>query len=395
MRAALIAVGDELTCGYRLDTNSQFIAQQLAALPLDVVLHLTVGDETAAIQAALGMAMDVAKVIVVAGGLGPTEDDLTRQAVAQFFQRSLEENPAALERMQERFARRGRSMPERNRTQAQIPAGSQPILNDRGTAAGFYLPESGRHIFAVPGVPYEMAGMMAGFILPRLQQITSGTQAVRRGVLKVFGIPESEVAQRIAAMMGRERNPLLGLLPRLGTITVEIVAKGATPQQAQALLDADRQALQAILGDAVLCSDERTLPEVVGDLLAQQGLQLAVAEAVDGTGGAIAACLTEVAGSGQWFRRGEVREWRDPSPRLLAEQIRRSAAADAGLVSGPLAMPTDAAPGRPYGVIHVAVDLNGAVVEQRLSYSGERGWVRQFAASAAVNMLRLQLLGRG
>ena len=180
MKAAILTIGDELTCGYRLDTNSKTISRRLATVPLDVILHLTVEDDTEAIHKGLRTALDAAGVVIATGGLGPTEDDLTRQAVATYFGLELVEDAGALARIRERFARRGRGMPESNRVQAQVPAGSTIIYNDRGTAAGFYLPADGKHLFVTPGIPYEMEGMLEEFILPYLRELVGAGRHVRR-----------------------------------------------------------------------------------------------------------------------------------------------------------------------------------------------------------------------
>jgi nicotinamide-nucleotide amidase len=217
MRAAILTIGDELTCGYRLDTNSQVLSRRLALLPADVILHLSVGDDLEAIHRGLDVALEAADVVVITGGLGPTEDDLTRQTVAAHFGLGLVEDAEALARIRERFARFRRTMPESNRIQAQVPAGSTVIYNERGTAAGFYLPTGGKHIFVTPGIPYEMEGMLEGFILPRLRALVEDGRHVQRAALKVYGLPESEINERIRPMLARDRNPLLGLLPHRGS----------------------------------------------------------------------------------------------------------------------------------------------------------------------------------
>jgi nicotinamide-nucleotide amidase len=396
MRAAILAIGDELTCGYRLDTNSQVVARHLSAIPLDVVLHLSVEDHLAAIQSGLRTVLEAAQVIVVAGGLGPTEDDVTRQAVAASFDRSLVEDRHALERIRERFRRYGRSMPERNRVQALVPAGSEVIQNDRGTAAGFYLATDQHHLFVVPGVPYEMEGMLHDFILPRVQELAKGNDSIRRGVMKLFGLPESEIAERIRSMMARDRNPLLGLLPQRGTITIEIVARGQSGAEASALLASDMAALRQVFGRAVLCEDDRELPQVVGDLLATQGLTLAITEAAEGTGGMISTRLTEVDGHARWFRQGLVMD-ENPSAgdlETLASSIRESAGTDIGIATGPIIQPEEGSHEQLYGTLNAALDLNGARFQRHFTYSGERARVRQFATDATINFLRRKLMGR-
>ena len=404
MKAAVLTIGDELTCGYRLDTNSQAISRRLVSVPIDVALHLTVGDTLEDIQRGLRTTLGVADVVIATGGLGPTEDDLTRQTIAAHFGLELVEDPEALARIQARFAHRGRTMPASNQVQAQVPAGSQIIYNDRGTAAGFYLPVEGRHIFVTPGIPYEMEGMLEGFILPRLRELVGDGRHVRRAALKVYGIPESAINERIRPMLARDRNPLLGLLPRRGTITVELVAAGATSEEAQALVEADLATLRAELGRYVISEDGRDLPQVLADLLMERELTVAVAEL--GTGGLVAARLTEPEGSERWFRRsvtfGAEREGmgRGEPSRLTAEDdvlamasaIRQAAGADVGVGVGAIVVPDDSTPGRPYGEVHVAVNVHGRETRRRLGFNGDRVRVREWAADAALALLRLWLL---
>lgn len=407
MKAAILTIGDELTCGYRLDTNSQAISRRLALLPADVVLHLTVGDDREAIQRALRFALDAASVVFVTGGLGPTEDDLTRQTIAAHFGLELVEDAEALARVRERFARRGRTMPESNRSQAQAPVGSTIIQNDRGTAAGFYLPVSGKHIFVTPGIPYEMEGMLEGFILPRLQELVGAGRHVRRAALKVYGLPESEINERIRPLLARGRNPLLGLLPRRGTITVEVVATGNTPEEAEALLAADLAALRAELGQYIISEDGRDLPQVVADLLVERGLIVATAEL--GSGGLVAARLTEPEGSERWFRRSAVFDVElaslgksrggsladEETALTMASAAQLTVGADIGVGVGAIAVPDDSTPRRPYGVVHVAVNLRRRETCRRLSFNGDRAHVRELAADAALALVREWVLEVG
>ncbi len=406
MKAAILTIGDELTCGYRLDTNSQAISRRLATVPLDVILHLTVEDGTEAIHKGLRTALDAAGVVIATGGLGPTEDDLTRQAVATYFGLELVEDAEALARIRERFARRGRAMPESNRIQAQVPAGSTIIYNDRGTAAGFYLPADGKHIFVTPGIPYEMEGMLEEFILPHLRKLVGAGHHVRRAALKAYGLPESEINERIQPLLARGRNPLLGLLPHRGTITVEVVAAAATPGKAETLLATDLAALRAELGRYIISEDERDLPQVVADLLVKRGLTIATAEL--GTGGLVAARLTEPEGSERWFRRSAVVDEEIASldkPRgcnladeetalTMASTARYAASSDIGVGVGAVAIPKDGTPQRSYGVIHIAVNLRGNMICRRLSFNGDRARVREWAADGALALVRLQVLER-
>jgi len=407
LKAVIFTIGDELTCGYRLDTNSQAISRRLALLPAEVVLHLTVGDDLEAIHKELDIALDVADVVIITGGLGPTEDDLTRQTIAAYFGLELEEDAEALIRIQERFARRGHTMPESNRVQAQVPTGSQIIYNDRGTAAGFYLPTDGKHIFVTPGIPYEMEGMLEGFILPRLRKLVRTDHHVRRAALKVYGLAESEINERFQPMLARGRNPLLGLLPHRGTITVEVVSSGATPEEAEALIEVDLATLRAGLGQYIISEDGRDLPQVVADLLVERGLTIAAAEL--GTGGLVAARLTEPEGYERWFRRSlTFSSEREASGRgrknhltyedaalTMADSIRQAARADIGVGVGAIATPEDSTPQRPYGVVHVAVNLRGRATCRQISFNGDRARVRKWAADAALALVRLWVLEAG
>jgi nicotinamide-nucleotide amidase len=395
MRAAILTIGDELTCGYRLDTNSQALSRRLALLPADVILHLSVGDDLEAIHMGLDVALEVADVLVITGGLGPTEDDLTRQAVAAHFGLELVEDAEALARIRERFARFRRTMPESNRIQAQVPAGSTIIYNDRGTAAGFYLPTDGKHIFVTPGIPYEMEGMLERFILPRLQGLVEDGRHVRRAALKVYGLPESKINERIRPMLARDRNPLLGLLPHRGTITVEVVAAGNTPEDADALIEADLATLQAELGRYVISVDERDLPQVVADLLVERGLTIATAEL--GTGGLVAARLTEPEGFSRWFGGSSVPDTNpghDSAVLAQALAARQATIADVGVGVGPVIIPEDSTFRRPYGIVHVAVNLRGREICRQLSFNGDRARVREWAADAALALVRLWVLGQ-
>jgi nicotinamide-nucleotide amidase len=261
-----------------------------------------------------------------------------------------------------------------------------------------------KHIFVTPGIPYEMEGMLEGFILPRLRELVDADQHVRRAALKVYGLPESEINERVRPMLARDRNPLLGLLPRRGTITVEVVATGATAEDAEALVEADLAALRAELGQYVISEDDRDLPQVVADVLVERGLTIATAEL--GTGGLVAAWLTGPEGSERWFRRGAI--WGsvqkvpgsgershlegEDDALAMADAIRRAAGADVGVGVGAITVPEDSTPGRPYGVVDVAVNVRGRGACRRLSFSGDRARVREWAADGALALVRLWLL---
>jgi nicotinamide-nucleotide amidase len=395
LKAVILTIGDELTCGYRLDTNSQVISQRLSVLPVEIAMHLSVGDDQGSINTGLQVAHHVADIIVVTGGLGPTEDDLTRQTIAAYFGLGLVEDERALNLIKERFVRFGREMPHTSRVQAQAPAGSTIIYNDRGTAAGFYLSMNGKHLFATPGIPYEMEGMLEMFILPRLRELVGHGRHVHRAALKVYGLPEPKINDLIRPMLARDRNPLLGLLPDRGTITIEVVATGGTQEEADALIEADVTVLRDTLGWYVISDDERDLPHVLGDLLVEHGLTIATGEL--GTNGLVAARLTEPEGYSRWFRSGNLldacSDTRDEGVELASALAARQATiADIGIGVGPVVVPQDSTPERPYAVAHVAVNMRGQETCRRLSFNGNRARVREWIADAALALVRQQVL---
>jgi nicotinamide-nucleotide amidase len=306
------------------------------------------------------------------------------------------EDEKALDQIRERFARYSRVMPDSNRIQAHVPAGSRVIYNDRGTAPGFYVQRVGQHLFTTPGIPYEMDGMLDRFILPRLRELVGSGRVVRRADLKVYGLPESEINERLQDLMERGRNPLLGLLPHRGTITVELVATAKTEEAAEALLAEDLARVEQKLGPYII--GQQSLHQAVGDLLSAHDLTVAAWEL--GTGGLVAARLTRPPQPERWFRGGRVltEDALEPplsgeSPALwLAAQARRQTGADLGIGTGPVEVPADSAPDRPYGVVHVAVDLQGQTTSHRLSLSGDPARVRQWAADRALALLRTVIL---
>jgi nicotinamide-nucleotide amidase len=303
----------------------------------------------------------------------------------------LVEDAEALRRMQERFAARGRTMPDTNRIQAQVPGGCEVIQNERGTAAGFYLQADGKHLFVVPGVPFEMRGMLEDFILPRLREVVGRGRALRREALKVYGLPESEINERIRGLMVRGRNPLLGLLPNLGTITVEVVALGATAEEAETLAQSDIRELRRLLGQHIISEDGRDLPQVVADLLRERGFSISVAEV--GTGGLLAARLTGALSDCQWFRHSSV----EPAvpgagAGALAASARAATGAHIGIGVAPIEFVVAGHNGKLRASVTVAVDIGGTCAAEAFSFVGDRALAREWAADAALGLLRLRLL---
>ncbi|MBI3080530.1 MAG: competence/damage-inducible protein A, partial [candidate division NC10 bacterium] len=304
MNAEILTVGTELLLGQIVDTNAAFIAERLAEAGIDVYFKTTVGDNPSRIEAALRQALQRAQVVLCTGGLGPTEDDLTRDVVAAVTGCPLRLDPTVLAQIRARFARRGVPMARNNERQAQVPEGAEVLENPRGTAPGLLLRlDPDRTVILLPGVPAEMRPMLTETVLPRLREAYGLKGRIRSRVLRTIGVSESKVDELLGDLWA-ERNPTIALLARSGEIHVRLTAKAETEGELTHLLD-DREAqVRERLGDIVFGRDEEILEVVVGRLLLARRLTLAVAESC--TGGLVGHRITNVPGSSAYFDRGVV-----------------------------------------------------------------------------------------
>jgi len=406
MRAVILAVGDELTSGLKVDTNSAALSARLAARGLATVRHETVGDDAGALAAALRRAAADAEVVIVTGGLGPTEDDLTRHALAEAMGADLVTDARSLERIAGFFAARGRPMSDSNRRQALIPAGAEAIDNDGGTAPGIAARLGVADVFVLPGPPGEMIPMFDRSVAPRLPD----AGAIVRRRLHCFGAGESNIAERIADLMVRGRNPQVGTTASGGVITVHVVARSGAPAGARAAADATADEIASRLRTLIFGADGRTLPEAVGDALAAAGQTLATAESC--TGGMIAESITDAPGASAWFRGGVVAYANaakadllgvapdliaahgavsEPVAAAMADRARRALGADWSVAVTGIAGPAGGSDDKPVGLVFIAVASAGATAVHRHQFAGARDAVRRRAALTALNHLRLAL----
>ena len=315
MQAEIIALGDELTCGQRLDTNSQWLSQQLGDCGIRVLFHTTAGDDLDAGCEVFRQAICRADVIVSTGGLGPTADDLTRECIASACGVDLVRDEAALDQIRALFARRGREMPPRNAVQAMFPRGSRVIPNPHGTAPGIEIlvPRDGRspaRIFALPGVPAEMREMWTATVQPALAALTShDRRVIRHRTIHCFGTGESEIEAMLPDLIRRGRIPAVGITASKATISLRITAEGPTPEACQAAMQPTADTIYQCLGDLVFGEDGDTLQDVVVRLLAQRRQTLSTVEC--GSGGALAEWLSSADPDLGVFRGGWV--LRDPA----------------------------------------------------------------------------------
>ncbi len=352
MKAEIIAVGTELLLGQIVDTNSAHIAQQLTTVGLDLHFKATVGDNLERLKKTLGNALGRSDIIITTGGIGPTLDDLTREAVAEVLGRPLVFQPHLYDQINDFFKRVGRTMSPNNRKQAYIPEGAIPLENPVGTAPGFIAEHNGKAIISIPGVPHEMRHFMEHSVLPYLRKRLGVQEVIQSRVLKLFGIGESMVDERIKDLIERGANPTIGLLAhtQIGEIHIRLTAKAADKDKAAALNAPLEEEIRCRLKDFIFGTDEESYEGVLGSLLLQSRLTLAAAETAFGS--SVIQALKMMEGNTKFFLLGLTVVGREmaqkifnrregsfpkgdlcsePMARALAEGVRRMAEADLGL----------------------------------------------------------------
>jgi len=414
-RAEVISVGTELLLGQITDTNATYICQRLAECGIPVYFRQTVGDNFERVQQAFRLAWSRAELVVFTGGLGPTEDDLTKEAVAAVLGAELVEDPGALAHLEQFFARRGRTMTANQRRQALIPRGALAIPNRWGTAPGVFWEADGRVVVMVPGVPREMRGMMDEFVIPELRRRGwVGEEVIRSRVLRTVGIGEGQLEELVRDLI-HTTNPTVAPLAHVGEVHLRITARGPS-EEVSRLLDEAEARLRERLGDAVYGVDDETLDEVVARLLRDSGLRVAVAESC--TGGLVGERLTSVPGSSAYFLGGVVAYGNEAKVKLLgvpqrlleefgavsaevaeamARGVRETFRADLGVGVTGVAGPGGGTETKPVGRVYLAVADPQSSRTVRADFGEEPGreGVRRLASQAALNLLRRYLLERG
>ncbi len=412
MRVEIVAVGTELLLGQIPDTNSQWLGEQLAANGLTSHFHQHVGDNHERIVLAFRTALARADAVIVCGGLGPTQDDITRAALAEVLNVPLDRHPEIVEVIAAMFQSRGRAMPENNVLQADVPRGASIIAQTRGTAPGLICPVGQKVVYAVPGVPYEMTDMFERAILPDLlaRQRAAGESAVITSrVLRTWGASESAlaeaVAERFEALERDERVTIAFLASGIEGIKVRLTARGADAAHAAALVAEEETLVRALiahkLGDIIFGVDDETMEDAVAARLLLRGATLGVAESV--TGGLIASRLVNVSGASAWFRGGVVSYASEVKFDLLgvargpvvspeaaeamAIGVARVLGSDIGLSVTGVAGP-DEQDGQPAGTVFVGIALGTHVEHVALRLPGDRPRIRAYSAISALDALR-------
>jgi nicotinamide-nucleotide amidase len=414
VKAWIVAVGSEMLTPFKVDTNSLAITERLNAIGCDVRMKIVVGDDLDELADVFRGALSRVDVLVCTGGLGPTEDDMTRDAVARVLQVPFDVDERVVERIQQRFAQRGMVMPEINRRQAMVPRGAVMLENTRGTAPGLWLEHDGTSIVLLPGPPREMIPMLERVIDDRLRPRAGGAGLFRR-VLKITGRSESDVdsrAQPVYSRWLRGDVPIsTTILAVMGQIELHLTAVAPDRGTGEMALARAVGELQQALGSIVYSTNGQPLEAVVGELLRSQGLRIAVAESC--TGGLLASRLTDVPGSSAYFERGAVCysnrakiEWLDvpealieahgavsePVARAMAAGIRARTGVDVGIGVTGIAGPGGGTPDKPVGTVAIAVAIPTDERVRTFQFIGGREMVKFQSAQSAMNMLRLMLM---
>lgn len=411
-RTSIVTIGNEILSGITVNTNAAYLADKLLLLGISTVSSYTVADELDSIAQALEAAVEDAELVITTGGLGPTSDDLTRQALAKFLGVELELKKELMEKIENFFIRIGQQMRENTKQQAYLPAGTTALENKIGTAPGIRAEKNEKLIFCLPGVPAEMKRMFESSVLEELAQIVKKSNqslTVLRKV-KCFGEGESTIAEMLEPFCARDRNPLINFTADCGVITVHIVARGKDYNEVTRIAEAEQEKLVERLGELVFSTDEKDLAEVVGCQLIELRKTLAVAESC--TGGLLAEIITAVPGASNYFTHGWITYSNDAKinelgvdadlikrygsvsgevAEAMAKGARLRAKTDVSVAITGIAGPSGGTEQKPVGLVYISVDSSFYSETKRFIFAAGRASIRLRSANAALNMVRLAL----
>jgi nicotinamide-nucleotide amidase len=414
MRAEIVSIGSELVSGQSLDTNSRWLSQELGSLGIPIAFHTTLGDEMDDHLSAFRTAFERADLVIMTGGLGPTQDDLTREALAHCAGVPLVEDADSLAAIAAMFARRNRVMAERNRVQALFPRGAEPLANPIGTAPGIWMTVGRATIAALPGVPSEMKRMFQDEVVPRLRRLGHGGHYIVHRKINLFGKGESDIEAHAMDLTARGRVPEVGITASDATISFRITGVGATEEEAQALIRPTAELIYERFGSLVVGEGTDDVAEGLFAQLARTGATLATAESC--TGGQIAERITAIPGVSAYYLGGAV-TYSNESKTLLvgvpaeliaahgavspevaaamAEGVRMRLGATLGLSTTGVAGPGGGTSEKPVGLVYLGLSTAAGTQTRRLDMGAERprDFIQLFSAKAALNWARLVLLG--
>lgn len=409
LNAEIIAIGSEMLTPFRIDTNSLWLTERLNAIGVEVRLKTIVGDDEGRLEEAIGDALRRSQIVISTGGLGPTEDDITRKIFARVLKRRLVLHDSILEKIRARFVHRGIPMPAINERQALIMEGATILENNNGTAPGMLIREGDCTVALLPGPPREMKPMYSAMVEPVLRERVGEVFILRRK-LSIFGLTESGTDELAAPIYTRYSNPSTTILFKNGQIELHLTAQAKSEAEAQALLEDLGGQLEEVLGDVVFSRTDETLEEVVGERLRLRGYSVATAESC--TGGLLAGRLTEVPGSSEYFNEGVITYSNEAKTARLgvarelieahgavseevagamARGIREVAQSTFGIGITGIAGPGGGTPEKPVGTVCIALADDEAVKSVRITFSGDRNFIRTLSVNTALDMLRRRI----
>jgi nicotinamide-nucleotide amidase len=410
MKIEILTTGDELMSGLTRDSNFQWAGEILTALGFDVAYHTTVGDDMPMLKSVFNTAKNRADAVIVTGGLGPTPDDLTIEAVSNFLNVGVELNRASLDMMAERFRKINRKVSETNMKQVYLPQGCKVLLNKWGTAPGFSHEVENTVFFFLPGVPKEFRAMMEEYVIPELKNLNPERKKSCMRLVKTFGLPESEVAQKLE---GIERAHVkLGYRAHFREIHLRVTTFGDSSSEAQLLMDEHLKEIDSRLGNYVFTTKGEMLEEVVGSLLKHNNMTLATAESC--TGGLLSHRITNVPGSSSYFLEGVVSYSNEAKSRTLgvpmelieshgavsalvvekmAKGVRQLADSDIGIGISGIAGPAGGTPEKPVGTVYIGLDSETiGTLSRKFHFHGTREEIKLVTVLKALDMIRKSLL---
>jgi len=413
MKAYIISIGDELLIGQTTNTNAVFIGEKLSEININVIKIVAVADDEASIIDEFKLGMEKSDLVIVTGGLGPTHDDITRSCVVKFFDTELVENEEVLENINMLFSKRNRELTEVNRAQALVPKISEPIKNVHGTAPGMWIEKNNKLLIVMPGVPYEMKAMINNFILPKLSGLLKESGIViKRSILQTTGIPESTLSERLGNLDEILDRSKLAFLPSIVGVKLRITTEAEDEETAKNRLVEIEQKIRTKVGRFIYGKDEETLEEVIGRLLTERDMKISTAESC--TGGLIASTLTNISGSSSYFERGIVCYTNASKVEILkvdedtlaehgavsmevamqmAEGVKSTSGSDIGIAVTGIMGPTGATTDKPVGLVYVGYCDEKVCTAKKFVFGNERLLNKQRTMQAALNMVRMQLLG--
>lgn len=412
MKAEIITIGDEILIGQTVDTNSAWMANKLNLIGIDIVKITSISDNKEEIFKALNNAKQAAGIVFVTGGLGPTDDDITKQTLADYFNTKLVRNKEVLAHIENFVIKRKSSMNERNIRQADVPEKCRIIKNTIGTAPGMWFEKDNCIFISMPGVPFEMKKMMADSIIPELEKRDPDLQIIHKVVL-TQGWPESKLAEYLEDWEGNLPNSIsLAYLPSPGIIKLRLTAKGADKTYLNKIISEQISKLEKIIPQLICGYDSEKLEEVIGKILVNKSKNISVAESC--TGGNIAHLITSIPGSSNYFSGGVVAYSNDIKENILnvtksnlisygavskqvveemAEGVRKLYKSDYAIATSGIAGPTGGTEEKPVGTTWIAVSDKSKVVSKKFIFGDHRGRNIQRASVTALNMLRKLIIG--